>query len=61
MYALRKNKYKAGAPAGCACFYGGDGGNRNRVRIYACNAFYAYSLSLGVPLTLRRQTDWALR
>lgn len=21
MYALRKNKYKAGAPAGCACFF----------------------------------------
>ena len=31
------------------------------IKIYACNAFYAYSLSLGVPLTLRRQTDWALR
>lgn len=60
MYALRKNKYKAGAPAGCACFYGGDGGNRNRVRNLILTNFYERIRLFKIPSAHRPTAVYAL-
>lgn len=47
MYALRKNKYKAGAPAGCACFYGGDEDDKSETVLSSDNVrLLALSLKL---------------
>ena len=41
--------------------YGGDGGNRNRVRKSIPANFYERSLSFKIPLKKRRQTGFPLR
>ena len=41
--------------------FGGDGGNRNRVRKSIPATFYEHSLSFKIPLKERRQTGFLLR
>ena len=42
-------------------YFGGDGGNRNRVRKSIPANFYERSLSFKIPLKKRRQTGFPLR
>jgi len=37
--------------------FGGDGGNRNRVRKFAHTTFYMLSLCFGIPFSYRSQTN----
>ena len=55
---LPKNKT---ARKSAVLFFGGDGGNRNRVRKFAHITFYMLSLCFGIPFPCRSQTscrDW---
>ena len=58
IYYAKKDKV---TKYGNLIFFGGDGGNRNRVRKSIPATFYERSLSFEIPLRERRQTGSLLR